>query len=52
MTKHEIVLQLTLALIEKGYTTFNVHKPEGVGKTVSELYNTISRNIEIPDTNG
>lgn len=46
MTRGEIALQLTLLMIEKGYLTIEDRSPNGVGESVSELYNAISENIK------
>lgn len=47
MTKGEIALQLTLAMIEKGFFTPDDLAPEKIGGAVSKLYNAISQDIDI-----
>ena len=47
MSKADIALQLTLAMIEKGYVVSSGERTnESVGKSVSEIYNAVIRNIE------
>jgi len=47
MTKGEITMQLTLALIEKGQYYVDDGTNEAVGKAITALYNEISKNIDV-----
>lgn len=46
MSKSEIALELTLAMIEKGTYHINDSSNEGVGKAVAEIYNAIINSID------
>ena len=50
MTRGEIALQLTLAMIEKGQICVKDSTNEAVGAAVVEIFNKISRNIDYRGT--
>ncbi len=50
MTRGEIALQLTLAMIEKGQIYVRNSTNEAIGKAVVEIFNTISQNIDYRGT--
>lgn len=47
VTKEQIALELTLAIMQKSLPTINDWTPKGEGKAIAELYNSIYENLNV-----
>ena len=46
ISKEQVALELTIALIEKALPTLNDWSPEGAGKGIARLFNSIYENLK------